>query len=141
MTKPSARLVLVVILLSMACPLAAESRASVICGDLPTGSEQKQCAMREYQAALALLNDTYEGALAYALKADAQHPDSKRPGDKGWAAAISESQRAWEIYRDAECWGVVGRADGSGRMVWVRGCQVEKIRERIKELNVPFYQR
>ena len=62
-------------------------------------------------------------------------------GDGSAAAAIAASQRAWEAYREAECRGVVGRGEGSGRMVWVFGCLTEKTRERIRELETPFYQR
>jgi uncharacterized protein YecT (DUF1311 family) len=62
-------------------------------------------------------------------------------GDGSLSAAIAASQRAWEIYRDAECRDVVGRGGGSGSMVWVFGCLAEKTRERIRELEAPFYQR
>ena len=40
--------------------------------------------------------------------------------DGSAAAAIAASQRAWEIYRDAECRNVVGRSGGSGQ-AW-SGC-------------------
>ena len=73
-----------------------------------------------------------------AAEADARTSNS---GDGGAAAAIAASQRAWEIYRDAECRDVVGRGGGSGRMVWEFGCLAEKTRERIRELNTPFDQR
>ena len=73
-----------------------------------------------------------------AAEADAGNAGS---GDGSAAAAIAASQRAWEIYRDAECRDVVGRGGGSGKMVWVFGCLAEKTRERIRELNTPFYQR
>ena len=55
--------------------------------------------------------------------------------------AIAASQKAWEAYRDAECWGVVGRPGGSGSFTWGFGCAAEKTLERIEEVKVPFYQR
>jgi uncharacterized protein YecT (DUF1311 family) len=93
-----------------------------------TNSEQKRCLEGQYRNAVVELETAYARALERASKGDE-------------APAIAESQRAWEIYRDAECKGVVGSVTGSGRMTWVWGCLAEKTKQRIIELNVPFYQR
>jgi uncharacterized protein YecT (DUF1311 family) len=122
-----ARLLLVTVILTGSSPAKAEDAALARCLDSATGSEQKQCTHELFRQASDELKTTYAGVLQ---KADVRS-----------SAAIAESQRAWEIYRDAECKGVVGRGDGSGRMVLVFGCLAEKARDRIRELNVPFFQR
>lgn len=116
----------------------AEDADLVRCLNAPTGSEQKQCTQALFQSAAEELKKTYAGVLEKAAEAEARTSGSS---DGSSSSAISESQRAWEVYRDAECRGVVGRGGGSGRMVWISGCLVEKTRERIRELNAPFYQR
>jgi uncharacterized protein YecT (DUF1311 family) len=116
----------------------AEDAELVQCLNSPTGSEQKQCTQALFQNAAEEMKQAYAGVMEKAAEADARTSGS---GDGSSSAAISESQRAWETYRDAECKNVVGRGGGSGRMVWIVGCLVEKTRERIRELNTPFYQR
>jgi uncharacterized protein YecT (DUF1311 family) len=131
------RCLLLAVTVSMAPSLVkAEDADLVQCLHSPTGGEQKQCTQALFQNAAGEMQKTYAGVLEKAAEADA------RPAGSGdGSAAIAESQRAWEIYRDAECRGVVGRGGGSGRMVWVFGCLAEKTRERIRELKAPFYQR
>ena len=109
----------------------AEYADLVQCLKSVTGSEQKQCTQALFRQAVEELEKAYTGVLEKAARVDAD------PGNST-SAAIAESQRAWEIYRDAECRGVGG---GSGRMVWVFGCLAETTRERLRELNAPFYQR
>ena len=116
----------------------AEDADLVQCLNAPTGSEQKQCTQALFQNTADEMKKAYAGVTEKAAEADARNSGS---GDGSAAVAIAESQRAWEIYRDAECRGVVGRGSGSGRMVWVFGCLAEKTQERIRELNAPFYQR
>jgi uncharacterized protein YecT (DUF1311 family) len=108
------------------------------CFNAPNGSEQKQCTQALFQNAANEMQKSYARVMGKAAEADARNSGS---GDGGAAVAIAESQRAWEIYRDAECRDVVGRGGGSGRMVWIVGCLAEKTRERIRELNTPFDQR
>lgn len=110
----------------------AEDADLVRCLNSQTGSEQKLCTQALFQSALEEMKATYAVVLQKAASGSA---------DGSAAAAIAASQRAWEIYRDAECRDVVGHGGGSGRMVWVFGCLAEKTRERIRELNTPFYQR
>jgi uncharacterized protein YecT (DUF1311 family) len=126
-------------LMMASCLAQAEDRSSGNCGDLPTGSEQKQCAEIQFRAAADALKQVYGQALERASKADTRHAPS---GDqKSSKAAVIESQQAWEAYRDAECRGVVGGGGGSGTMVWMLGCLAEKARARTQELKVPFDQR
>ncbi|MBX9649621.1 MAG: lysozyme inhibitor LprI family protein [Xanthobacteraceae bacterium] len=98
------------------------------CLDAADGGEQKRCTQELFRKASDELKTAYAGAL-------------QKAADSSSSAALAESQRAWEIYRDAECKGVVGRGGGSGRMVWTFGCLAEKTRARVEELKVPFYQR
>jgi uncharacterized protein YecT (DUF1311 family) len=116
----------------------AEDADLVPCLNASTGSEQKQCTQALFQNATEELKQVYAGVLKKAADADARTSGSSNGSS---SAAIADSQRAWEIYRDAECRGVVGRGGGSGSMVWVFGCLAEKTRERTRELEVPFYQR
>jgi uncharacterized protein YecT (DUF1311 family) len=116
----------------------ADDAELVQCLDSPTGGEQKQCTQALFQNAAEEMKQAYAGAMEKAAEADARNSGS---GDGSSSAAISESQRAWETYRDAECRDVVGRGGGSGRMVWVFGCLAEKTRDRIRELNTSFDQR
>ncbi len=108
------------------------------CLNAPTGSEQKQCTQALFQSAVEEMKQVHARVMEKAAEADARNAGA---GDGGAAAAIAASQRAWEVYRDAECRDVVGRGGGSGRMVWVFGCLAEKTRERIRDLNTPFDQR
>ena len=108
------------------------------CLNAPTGSEQKQCTQALFRSAVEEMKKVHARVTEKAAEADAGNAGS---GDGGAAAAIAASQRAWEIYRDAECRDFVGRGGGSGRMVWMFGCLAEKTRERIRELNTPFDQR
>jgi uncharacterized protein YecT (DUF1311 family) len=124
---------------SMASSLArAEDADLVRCLNAPTGGEQKQCTQALFQNAVEEMKKVHARVAERAAEADARNPGS---GDGSLSAAITASQRAWEIYRDAECRDVVGRGGGSGRMVWVFGCLAEKTRDRIRELNTPFDQR
>jgi uncharacterized protein YecT (DUF1311 family) len=137
--KALARSLLLTATLSMAPSLARADDADLVrCINAPTGSEQKQCTQVLSQNAEDEMNKTYAGVLEKAAEADARTSGS---GDGSSSVVLSESQRAWEVYRDAECKGVVGRGGGSGSMVWVFGCLAEKTRERIRELKAPFYQR
>jgi uncharacterized protein YecT (DUF1311 family) len=116
----------------------AEDADLAQCLNAATGSAQKQCTQELFRQAAEEMRKTYADVMERAAEVAARISGS---GDGSSSAAISESQRAWQIYRDAECKGVVGRGGGSGSMVWISGCLVEKTRERIRELKAPFYQR
>jgi uncharacterized protein YecT (DUF1311 family) len=128
-------------LLAVPWQARAADGSSGNCADLPTGLEQKQCAELRLRDASEELRSVYQRVLRQAADAGAQLPPSGSPGEPGPAVAISESQRTWEAYRDAECRGVVGRGGGSGRTVWVLGCLAEKTSARARELSVPFDRR
>ena len=116
----------------------ADDADLVRCLNAPTGSEQKQCTQALFQSAVEEMKKVHARVKEKAAEADAGNPVQAMAARQ---PPIAASQHAWEIYRDAECRDVVGRGGGSGRMVWVFGCLAEKTRERIRELNTPFYQR
>ena len=127
------RLGCLAILLS-ATPAGATNDAVQACLDKMTGGEQKQCTERLYRIAADKLDTVYRNAVDRAST-------SGKEGVSSQAAAITASQKAWQVYRDAECTGVVGSGDGSGSQVWRFGCLAEKTFERIQELQTPFDQR
>jgi uncharacterized protein YecT (DUF1311 family) len=87
------------------------------------------------------LDHIYRRVLDAATVAEKTAPRDGNQTAPSWPDAIVASQKAWEAYRDAECWGVVGRPGGSGRLAWAYGCLAEKTLEHGRELRVPFYQR
>ena len=131
-------LLLAAMILAMPSLARAQDADLVQCLNAPTGSEQKHCTQALLQNATGEMKKVDARVMEKAAEADARTSGS---ADGSAAAAIAASQRAWEIYRDAECKGVVGHGGGSGRMVWVFGCLAEKTRDRIRELNIPFDQR
>lgn len=133
------RLLPIALLLSASTVTGRENLGHSDCANLLTTGEQKECAEAEYKSSGKDVDAAYVAAVERVRRAEASTPGN--PADKRWAAAVAESQRAWEIYRDAECRGVVGHGEGSGRMVLVLGCLAEKNRERTRELKVPYYQR
>jgi uncharacterized protein YecT (DUF1311 family) len=103
--------------------------------------KDRQIRFPATKRAAGRLETTYAHALERASKADAQRAVMGIAGEKDWAVSVAESQHAWEIYRDAECKGVVGSGGGSARMAWILGCLAEKTNARIIELSAPFDQR
>lgn len=137
------RISLAGVLIAATTPSLARAQDATLarCLDAADGGEQKRCTQELFRQSADELKTTYANVLEKAAAADARRPQSGNAADGSAVAAIAESQRVWETYRDAECKGVVGRGGGSGRMVWVFGCLAEKTRDRIRELNIPFYQR
>jgi uncharacterized protein YecT (DUF1311 family) len=128
-------------LLCLAGPATADDDRVKACLDLNTTLEQRQCAQDLFRAATAELDQIYRRVLDAATVAEKTAPGGGNQTAPSWPDAIVASQKAWEAYRDAECWDVVGRPGGSGRLVWAYGCLAEKTVERVRELRVPFYQR
>ena len=138
---PTARLIglLIPTFLLLAPPGRAEPGTTENCADPATTGEQKRCAEDAYRKASEVLTATYARVMAAAAKADSENPPSTT--EKSSSSLMADSQHAWENYRDAVCWGLVGRGDGSARMAMVWGCLAEKTDERIRELNVPYDER
>ena len=124
----SARVCGAVLLLAHAEPATAESEPVKACFDLPSNSGQRECLQELYRTKSARLDEVLRAATTRASKMEAA---------ANLATAIGKSQIAWQAYRDAECWGVVGHDRGSAARPWVWSCLVEKTLQRIRELEVP----
>jgi uncharacterized protein YecT (DUF1311 family) len=123
-------------------PAAADNARVKACLDLKSNAEQRDCAQALYRDASKELDDIVRRKLEQADASDKTPPQfGTVPQKQSFHDAIAASQKAWEAYRDAECWGVVGRPGGSGSFTWGFGCAAEKTLERIEEVRVPFYQR
>ncbi|WP_051389996.1 lysozyme inhibitor LprI family protein [Bradyrhizobium sp. Ec3.3] len=132
----------VILLLASRGQAIAEDVRVKGCFDRRSNAEQRDCLHDLYRAAQAELDQLYrqtiEDKTVREAEARAQNP---LPPGSSWAERIAASQKAWEGYREAECWGVVGQPGGSGSRTWAYGCLAEKTFERISELKVPFDQR
>ena len=128
-------------LLALAGAARAENDRVKACLDLVSTLEQRECAHDLFRSASAELDEVYRRAIDQAASIEQTVPSRSEPVTLSRPEAIMASEKAWEAYRDAECWGVVGRPGGSGRLVWAYGCLAEKTLERIEEIKVPFDQR
>ncbi len=123
-------------------PAAADNVRVKACFDLRSNTEQRDCAQALYRDASKQFDEIFRRKLDEADASDKAPPRfGAVPQTQSLHAAIAASQKAWEAYRDAECWGVVGRPGGSGSFTWGFACAAEKTLERIEEVKVPFYQR
>ena len=132
----------IALLLLAASPAAADNARVKGCFDLRSNAEQRDCAQVLYRDATKELDELVRRKLDEADTSDKAPPRfGDVPQKQSFHDAIAASQKAWEAYRDAECWGVAGRPGGSGSLTWGFGCAAEKTLERIEEVKVPFYQR
>jgi len=127
----------IVLLVLAASPAAADNVRVKACFDLRSNAEQRDCAQAIYRDASKELDELVRRKLD-----EADAPDNTPPQKLGAAPrkqslhdAIAASQKAWEAYRDAECWGVAGRPGGSGSFTWGFGCAAEKTLQRIEEVK------
>jgi uncharacterized protein YecT (DUF1311 family) len=141
--EPVLRTLPIVLLLLAASPAVADNPRVKACFDLRSNAEQRDCAQALYREASKELDEIVRRRLDEAEASDNAPPPKfgAVPQKQSFRDAIAASQKAWEAYRDAECWGVVGRPGGSGSATWGFGCAAEKTLERIEEVKVPFYQR
>lgn len=112
-------------------PLAAPAQP-VNCANAMAQADLNACAAQDWQAADDQLNAVWPKARA-ALKAmDADLPDELKGGEQ----ALLEAQRAWIIFRDAQC-----KAEGfpmrggSAEPLLVYGCMTELTRHRTEVLT------
>ena len=131
-----------VLLVVAATPAFAEYPRVKACFNLPSNAEQRDCLHDLDRAVSSELDDVLRRRLESADALDKAPPRiGAVPQTQSLHGAIAASQKAWQAYRDAECWGVIGRPGGTGRFGWAHGCAAEKTLERIEELKVPFDQR
>lgn len=132
MSLPSRAISLSAISLCAALACAGPA-AAVDCTNAATTYEMNQCADRDFQAADAQMNKSYQKALA-----NVQNSDLAPPYDaKSWEAAMRAAQRAWVAYRDADCKDLMPMewSGGTGTTGAVLGCMTEKTLQRTKDLE------
>ena len=116
--------------------LAAAQAQTIDCDNAVTQSAMTQCAQQSFAKADALLNAEYRQTMAMMRKFDAE-PGSHPAGDTrpGYAAALTEAQRAWIAFRDAHCRTMGYQMRGcSAEPMLVWGCRETLTRDRTEQL-------
>lgn len=103
------------------------------CTRASTTVELNYCSERAYQRADEALNDTYKAVLKHIRENGGELPYDA----KSWEEALRASQRAWVVFRDAECKGLVPMewSGGTGTTTAVNGCMMELTEARTKALK------
>ena len=115
---------------------AAAQPQTIDCDNAVSQMAMTECARRGFTAADAVLNAEYKKAMAAMRKLDAE-PGSHPSGDTrpGYAAALTEAQRAWIAYRDAHCRSAgYQMRGGSAEPMLVWGCKETLTRDRTEQL-------
>jgi uncharacterized protein YecT (DUF1311 family) len=120
------------VMLMLALAMAAES---VDCRNAQTQMAMTECAGRDANAADAALNRQYAITMAAMKKAD-MGLDRKTDKDISYSAALLAAQRAWVVFRDAECRSeAFGMRGGSAQPMLAYGCAATLTRTRIAQLK------
>jgi uncharacterized protein YecT (DUF1311 family) len=103
------------------------------CNTASTTVELNYCTERTYQKADEKLNEAYQAVLKQIRASGGEAPYDA----KSWEEALRVSQRAWIVYRDAECKGLVPMewSGGTGTAAAVNGCMTELTEARTKVLT------
>src|SRR5258708_5292698 len=105
----------IALLLFAASPAAADNARVKACFNLNSNAEQRDRAQALCREASKQLDEIVRRRLDEAEASDKTSPRfGAVPQTQSFHDAIAASQKAWEAYRDAECWGVAGRPGGSG---------------------------
>lgn len=115
---------------------ATQTAAGSACDTASSTVELNRCSERDLQSADAKLNDMFQ----FALTAIKENGGDKPYDAKSWEAALRASQRAWIVFRDADCKDLVpkGWGGGTGTTSAVLGCLTSKTTARTKELQDLF---
>ncbi len=123
--RASAALVAILLLV-----MPAHADEALNCKDPQDQSSMTQCAAQDFEKADKALNQIWPK-----LKADAQGND-EGTGKTEYVDALLASQRAWLVFRDAECaWQAMEMHGGSGEPMLLYGCQARLTQQRIKQLQ------
>jgi uncharacterized protein YecT (DUF1311 family) len=115
---------------------AAAQTQAIDCDNAVSQMAMTQCAQKSFAEADALLNAEYKRTMAVMRKFDAE-PGSHPSGDTrpGYAAALTEAQRAWIAFRDAHCRTMrYQMRGGSAEPMLVWGCRETLTRDRTEQL-------
>lgn len=133
-----ARLCCALLLLIVVNSAVAQTDEVKACFDLRSNAEQRDCVQKLYRGIAAELERVFQDELARVSQPPGEGIKFGAADPVKLADALTKSQSAWQAYRDAECWGVVGSGGGTGSATWAFVCLIEKTKERMRELTVPI---
>lgn len=118
---------------ALALLLAAPAMSQEVdCASAMAQQELNYCADQAWEAADAELNAAYKLAIAAMKDMDANMPDDLQGAEE----ALRAAQRAWVVYRDANCVAAgFPMRGGSAEPMLVSGCMERMTRERTAELQ------
>jgi uncharacterized protein YecT (DUF1311 family) len=127
------------LLLALAAQGSLEARAREYnCADPQSQLEMNMCAEVDFERADAELNQVYREEIAGARAADREidRQSDQRPTEE---AKMREAQRAWLIFRDAQCTveGYDEARGGSMEPMVYSGCRARLTRARTAQLRPP----
>jgi uncharacterized protein YecT (DUF1311 family) len=108
------------------------------CDDPQNQNDMNACAAIDFGQADAALNEAWRSAAARASAAD--HELDRRYDRRPTSAAkLHEAQRAWIVFRDADCalLGYDEARGGSMEPMVYEGCRAQLTRERTRQLREP----
>jgi uncharacterized protein YecT (DUF1311 family) len=125
------------LLLALALQGSLDARAREYhCRDPQAQLDMNMCAGIDFERADAALNAAWREAIAAARAADREidRQSDQRPTEE---AKLREAQRAWLLFRDAECTveGYEEARGGSMEPMVYSGCRARLTRERIAQLR------
>jgi uncharacterized protein YecT (DUF1311 family) len=111
----------------------AAAAQDIDCANAVTQRDMNFCAEREWQEADTDLNLAYTDVMAEMKEIDATLPDALQ----GAAATLRDAQRAWIVFRDANCAasGFMMRG-GSAEALLIYGCMRQMTVNRTEELRL-----
>jgi uncharacterized protein YecT (DUF1311 family) len=101
------------------------------CQNAQTTIEMNDCAGRNYKAADHQLNSAFARAISAAKDSDR----NVQGVDYSYERALREAQRAWIVFRDADCKSPPRELAGSISTMEELDCLTQKTIQRTKELN------
>lgn len=126
MRASAVRLSTFLLVFAAASPAVAEN-----CQNAQTTIEMNDCAGRNYKAADAQLNHAFARAITAAKDSDR----NVQGADYSYERALREAQRAWIVFRDADCKPAPRELAGSISTMEQIDCLTQKTIQRTKELS------
>lgn len=123
------------LLLLSGAPACAEP--AIDCAKATATPEIAFCAEKDFKAADTALNDAYRALLAKIDASAGSGDNAAATQARSWREAVTEAQRKWIAFRDADC-AAVGTAwnGGTGMGAAVSGCLAEATRARTAALKL-----
>jgi uncharacterized protein YecT (DUF1311 family) len=102
------------------------------CNDANSNHEMIACARAEYAAADKQLNSTYKKTIAR-MREIFTREDIANAGGQDPVEDLRDAQRAWIVFRDANCrWEATQMLGGSGQPLVLHGCLARMTKERVE---------